>query len=134
MTQNDEILIYLKLYVLLYADDTIVLAESPFELQLALNAVYNYCEKWKLKINVDKTKIIRFSKRKSPNYHYDFWLNNEKVEIVDNYIYLGTTFSYNGKFNNAIKKQITQAQRALFAIKSKREIYDLPVDILLDLF
>ena len=134
IVQNDEIVIYLKLYALLYADDTIILAESPFELQLALNAVYNYCEKWKLKINVDETIIIRFSKRRSPNMNYEFWLNNEKVEVVDTYIYLGTTFSYNGKFKDAIKKQTIQAQRALFAIKSKKDIYNLPVDILLDLF
>ena len=48
-----------------------------------------------------------------------FWMNNERVEVVENYIYLGTTFAFNGKFNDAINKQITQAQRALFAFKSK---------------
>ena len=34
---------YLKLYVLLYADDTVILAESPRELQLALYAMDQYC-------------------------------------------------------------------------------------------
>ena len=40
----------------------------------ALNAVSNYCELWKLKINVNKKKIIRFAKRKhpNPNNQYDF--------------------------------------------------------------
>ena len=54
MSTNDEILTYLKLYVLLYADDTIIMAESPNELQLALNALSEYCTQWKLKINVEK--------------------------------------------------------------------------------
>ena len=76
MSENDEIGNFLKLFVLLYADDTIILAESPIELQSALSTVYNYCELWKLKINVDKTKIIRFSKRRSLNNHHEFWLNN----------------------------------------------------------
>ena len=113
------------------------MAESPRDLQEALNAVSNYCELWKLKINVDKTKIIRFAKRlsrKNPNNQYDFWLNGEKVEVVEEYVYLGTTVSYNGKYKKAIKKQVTQAKRALFGLKSKKEMYDLPFDIVLDLF
>ena len=127
----------LKLYILLYADDTIIMAETKEELQVALHAVGEYCRIWKLQVNVSKTKIIKFKKKKSkkfPNDHYDFQLNNEKVEVVDNYVYLGTTISYNGKYKEAIRKQVLQAQRALFAIKRKKEMYDLPFDITLDLF
>ena len=104
VSTNDEILTYLRLYVLLYADDTIIMAESPNELQLALNALSEYCTQWKLKINVDKTKIIRFSKRPMQCPVHDFFLNNEKVEVVNSYVYLGTTISSNGKFSNAIEK------------------------------
>ena len=102
---NEEIETFLKLFVLLYADDTIILAENPKELQLALNAAYTYCNLWKLKINVDKTKIIRFSKKRSSYEPPAFWLNNERVEVVDNYTYLGTIFAYNGKFKDAIKNR-----------------------------
>ena len=131
---NDEIETFLKLYVLLYADDTIILAENPIDLQLALNAAYDYCNLWKLKINVEKTKIIRFSKRRPRNPNPIFWLNNEQVEIVDTYTYLGTVFTYTGNFKNAIDKQLMQAQRATFAIKFRKETYNLPVDIMLELF
>ena len=103
VTLNDEFETFLKLYILLYADDTIVMAENPKDLQDALNAVSSYCELWKLKINVNKTKIIRFAKRKSsnPNYQYDFRLNGEEVELVNDYVYLGTTMSYNGKYKKS---------------------------------
>ena len=40
----DDAEVYLRLFVLLYADDTIVMAESPEELQRAINAVANYCD------------------------------------------------------------------------------------------
>ena len=40
---NSEDTVLLKLFVLLYADDTIILAENEIELQLALNKVYEYC-------------------------------------------------------------------------------------------
>ena len=83
VSTNDEILTLLKLYVLLYADDTIVMAESPNELQLALNAVSDYCQTWKLKINIEKTKIIRFSKGKPKKTIQDFWLNGELVKLVE---------------------------------------------------
>ncbi len=134
VSTNDEMLTFLKLYVLLYADDTIIMAENPNELQLALNALNDYCQAWKLRINVDKTKIIKFSKGTPQNPTQDFWLNDEKVEVVESYVYLGTTFSSNGKFSEAIEKQINQAHRALFVIKSRKDKYNLPLDIVLDLF
>ena len=40
---NSEDIVLLKVFVLLYADDTIILAENEIELQLALNKVYEYC-------------------------------------------------------------------------------------------
>jgi hypothetical protein len=38
----------LFLYLLLYADDTVIFAETAAEFQSALNAMYLYCETWKL--------------------------------------------------------------------------------------
>ena len=72
VSTNDEILTLLKLYVLLYADDTIIMAEGPNELQLALDALSEYCQRWKLKINISKTKIIRFSKGKPKKIYTNF--------------------------------------------------------------
>ena len=47
--------IYLKLFVLLYADDTVIMAESREDLQAQLNVFGEYCQKWKLKVNAEKT-------------------------------------------------------------------------------
>ena len=73
-------------------------------------------------------------KRKSNQEEPEFLLNDQRVEMVESYVYLGTTFSCNGKYKEAIKKQIVQAQRALFVIKVKKELYNLPIDIMFDLF
>jgi retron-type reverse transcriptase len=43
---------------LLYADDLVILSESPTGLQHCLNALDNYCEKWRLNINIKKTKVM----------------------------------------------------------------------------
>ncbi|CAL4094820.1 unnamed protein product, partial [Meganyctiphanes norvegica] len=118
---------YIELYVLLFADDTVILAESANELQLALDALQDYCRIWKLKINVDKSKIIRFSKRRTKNLP-NFILNGETINIVDTYVYLGTTIKFNGKFVDAKNKQLFQAKRALSSIRSKKEKLQLPLD------
>jgi len=52
----DEQNFWLKILVLLYADDTILLSESPDGLQHALNILSEYCNIWKLVINCKKTK------------------------------------------------------------------------------
>ena len=59
---EDKFDIYLKLLILLYADDTVLMAESPEELRMLLDAFDDYCTIWKLKVNVDKTKIMIFSR------------------------------------------------------------------------
>ena len=55
---TEGISVYLKLYLLLYADDTIILAASHVELQAALNTMYLYCKSWKLEVNASKKKIV----------------------------------------------------------------------------
>ena len=130
---DDDVELFLKLFVLLYADDTIVLAESPEDLNKALQAVHEYCSLWKLTVNTSKTKIVIFSKGKVRKYP-KFKFGDEYLDVVDDYVYLGTTINYNGKFNKAINKQVNQAKRAMFALITKSRRLCLPVDIQCDLF
>ena len=50
--------------VMLYADDTLLLAESEQDLQKALNATADYCRRWKIKINPTKSKVVICSRGK----------------------------------------------------------------------
>ena len=43
---------------LLYADDTALIATNASDLQHSLDVFFQYCNKWKLKINANKTNII----------------------------------------------------------------------------
>ena len=68
---DDDITILLKLFILLYADDTVLFGESPEEHQNTLNAFQKYCEIWNLTINTEKTKVMIFSYgRISKNVHF----------------------------------------------------------------
>ena len=69
LTENDDDLYeYIKMYIILYADDTVILAKSPTELQLSLDAMQSYCNIWKSNINTSKTKIVIFSRGKVRKY------------------------------------------------------------------
>lgn len=130
---NNDVEVFFRLFCLLYADDTIVLAENNRDLQLALDALKLYCDRWKLTVNARKTKVVIFSKgkvRKRPVFKFD----NVVLEIVDDYTYLGTVFNYNNKFNKAKKKQVNQARGALYSLLAKSYDLQLPLDIQLQLF
>jgi hypothetical protein len=47
-----------KMFLTLYADDTVIFANSCIELQNSLDALYEYCCKWKLVVSSDKLKPL----------------------------------------------------------------------------
>ena len=119
---------FLKRYVLLYADDTIVLAETPEDLQIALNNVFSYCKKLYLSVNTSKTKVVIFFRGKVRS-HPDFLCGDSVLDVVQDYIGLGTIINYNVAFNIAISKQVSQARRAMFAMSIKARKLQLSIAI-----
>ena len=124
---------WFKLFMLFYADDTVLLAESPKALQLMLNNVSEYCKLWKLTINTEKTKAIIFQKRKTRNSP-KFYLDGSDIELVDNFRYLGVIFNYNGSFNMCRKTLVSHASKAMFFVLKKVRQYSLDIDLAIQLF
>ena len=92
---------------------TVIFAQSPEELQTALDTMQLYCDTLKLQVNTSKTKIVVFSKgkiRQKPFFYY----NGESIEIVDDFSYLGIKFNYNGKLGKTKKQD--QARKAMFSL------------------
>ena len=69
-------------------------------LQNALTILSQFCEDWLLNVNAKKTKILIFQKkcRKWTYEKQHFFINGNKIEIVNNYTYLGINVSSNGNF------------------------------------
>ena len=133
LTEDGDENVLLRLFTLLYADDTILLSESAADLQSMVDILHNYCQQWHLTVNIDKTKVVVFSRGKIRNLPLITY-GDKTIEVVYSYNYLGVLFNYNGKFGKTIKKQITQAKRAMFALLSKGRKLQLPIDILCHLF
>ena len=123
----DESNLYLKRFILLYADDTAILSDNETDLRHALGSFKTYCDTWKLNINLTKTKIIIFGKNNTRNVR-PFKIGNEIIEIVQEYKYLGVYFTSNGLFTR------TKAHKAMFALLRKIKTLDLLYDIQIELF
>ena len=103
-----EVEVYMKLYMPLYADDTVILAESADELQAALNAMFLYCKTWNLAVNPTKAKVVVFSKCNFQDRHV-FRYDGKALDVETDFSYLGLTFDQKGKFFKARAKLIEQA-------------------------
>lgn len=50
--------------MLLYADDLVLVAESPSKLQQLLDQLQTFCQATDMQVNVDKTEVVVFGKTK----------------------------------------------------------------------
>ena len=130
---ENDLAIFLKLFVMLYADDTVLLAEDAKDLQNQLNAFSEYCSTWKLKVNVDKTKVMIFGNGRIPR-NVTFMYNNNNIEIVKELNYLGIIFAKSGNFNKTKTYLAEKAQRAMYEVLKIGRSYKLSIKIQLDLF
>ena len=65
---------------LMYVDDLVTSG-----LQNALDNLHNYCSRWKLSVNINKTKIMIFNKRGHSITKYNFTYGNVPLQICNEY-------------------------------------------------
>ena len=108
----------LKLFLLLYADDIVLFSDCEKGLQDRLNSLYTYCNKWKLVVNIKKTKVTIFRKGGIIRRNVSFTFDNETVEIVKSFTYLGIIFTTGGSFQSTFDSLSGQALKGIFKLKS----------------
>ena len=62
----------------MYADDIIVMSTTEEGLQKVIDYMYSYCDKWRLKVNSDKTKVTMFGSSKIDSRTFSFSCNGKK--------------------------------------------------------
>ena len=105
-----------KMFMLLYADDIVIFSNTAEELQYGLNLLSEYCAKWKLKVNVSKSKILIFRAGGLLPRNLSFSYEGEVLEIVKSFKYLGIVFTAGGSFSEAQNTLAGQAQKAIFKL------------------
>ena len=105
-----------RIPLLLYADDVVLISDSPEGLQRHLDTLQTFTFDSGMSVNLDKTKVMVFNttsqwvRRSAPTFTY----GRKIVELTDAYTYLGVVF--NGpmlSFKSAAKTRLTRAGTAL---------------------
>ena len=107
---------------LVWADDLVILSETENGLQNMLNNLSSYVDQNRMKINVDKTKVMIFNKSgKLLRRH--FQVGNEIIYTTKTYKYLGFILMPSGEINTGIKDLRDRALTAYYTFKGKMGRY-----------
>jgi hypothetical protein len=99
-------------YYWVYADDIILVSESEEGLQNGLNVLSKFCSSWKLEVNTKKSKIMIFNSN-GKSFLNHFKLDNEYLETVKSYCYLGITVSYTDNLSQTSKNLMGKGQKGM---------------------
>ena len=106
---------------LIYADDTAQMTESEEELKSLLMKVKEESEKF----NIQKTRILVSSRIAS------WQIEEEKVETVTNFIFLGSKVTADGDCSHEIKRCLLLGRKAVInlgsVIKQRHHFVDIAV-------
>ena len=101
----------------------VIVGNSVQDLQNSLNQLYDYCQYWGLVVNTEKTKIVVFRKRGHVLPSELWYYNNQVLEVVDDFNYLGTVLNHTGSFklnNQYIGKSLKAMNVLLMNIRNFR--------------
>ena len=86
-------------------------------LQNSLDKMYDYCQKWKLHVNLVKTRIL-IGNQSGPESQREFWFWGDRLmEKCRSYKYLGIVFTTSGISKNSLLNLYEQANSALLAMR-----------------
>ena len=95
-----------------YADDTTLMAESEEELKSLLMKVKEESEKVGLKLNIQKTKIMA----SGPTTSWE--MDEETVETVSDFIFLGSKITADGDCSHEIKRRLLLGRKVMTNLDS----------------
>ena len=105
-----------ELNQLLFADDTVVVADSERKLCQLVTAFGRVCEGRKLRVNVGKSKVMRCT-RNDDGARLNVMLNGEAFEEVDQFKYLVLVIAANGGVEADVHHRMNEGCKVLCALK-----------------
>ena len=104
-----------KIEVILYADDILLLSNSAEEMQLKIDCAWNYANKHEIKFNPDKTVCMQIVHKKIA-HKPKFYMNGKPIEYVDLMKYLGVQISCNLTSKQHILKRRQSTMRRSYQL------------------
>ena len=100
----------------MYADDIVSLSKTAKGLLTLLCRLENFCNKWNLKVNINKKKIIIFNKAGRVLKGHNFTYGNILLDHVNEYKYLGIYLGHL-VLSHKVSSTFNKALKAIFCIK-----------------
>ena len=114
----------LNLSSLSFADDLVILSETPEGLQNSLNELNKYCGDWGLVVNATKTNVVTFNKPFSKKIRNQVYrIGNNNIATTNSYCYLGIDITNTGNFSKSNEKLYKKALKAQYSIYSSINVY-----------
>ena len=107
----------LTIPALMYADDIVLFSETIDGMQLMINRLGVYCNRWNLEVNLQKSKMMIFrggGGRYSRNEKWKY--NGQTVDIVREYKYLGVLLTSNLNMKKHLEGKLAEAKRAISSL------------------
>ena len=92
------------------------MSETSVGLRESLWKLYQYCNRWELQINSQKSEIVVFKKDKQANQF--FQVNGEQLNTVNKYKYFGIIITKNGNFKVAKETLANKGKKVAYSIKN----------------
>ena len=121
--------------MLMYADDLVILSDTVFEMQAKIDLLYDFCSKWGLAINLNKTKVMVF---RNGGYlkSIEKWNYGESnIEVTSYYAYLGMIFSSRLCWSQYLENLSLKALRIVGVLRKMfNKFNNLPLDLAFRIF
>ena len=122
---------------LLWADDLVLIALDKDTLQRQMTILNDYCTKWGLQINFQKTNTVVFNDRSHSKTYYSqqpVKVGEHTIKMVEEYTYLGIVLHRNGSFTTAVEALRKKGLRAMYGMRKYISKNDLSFKALVNLF
>ena len=115
----------IEIFLLLFADDIILLSDTIIGLQNQLNSLKREADRLELTVNLDKTNIMVFRMGGYLGIRERWFYGNNELKVTNAYKYLGMIFTTKLSISNALsevckkgKRGVIEIQRCLNKVKS----------------
>ena len=129
--------------ICLFADDTVLLAESEVDLQRVVNEFYSVWKRRKLKVNAGKSKVMVFERKEEEAIDFStayrvrlppvarcrIILGNEEMEEVNEFKYLGTVLCKHGGMEGEIRERVMKGRSVVGSLAGVMKGRNVSMDV-----
>lgn len=108
-----------RINILAYADDIALISSTQEDMQNMLSTLKDWCDGNRMMVNLGKTKLVHFRRPSTPRTDRILYFNNNALDVVQEYRYLGLQITEHLDLNHMAKCVANAASRSLGLVIAK---------------